>query len=84
MTSDTYASSSRPFGCDPTDRLVGETEASRLLGVKPSTLRKWRWSGRGPIRFIRVGRSVRYALCDIRAFVETGRRNSTSEAGDAA
>jgi hypothetical protein len=55
-------------GEDPTPSLgnlatwshaLNETKVSRLLGVEPSTLQKWRVTSKGP-PFFKVGRLVRY------------------------
>lgn len=61
-------------------RLLDEHEAARLLALKVSTLRRWRWSGDGPPHY-KIGNAVRYALPDLSAFIEAGRRTSTSDAG---
>jgi hypothetical protein len=63
--------------------LVNETEAARILGISVKTAGRWRWAGKGP-RFVKVGACVRYDLADLEAFIEAGRRQSTSEAGRAA
>jgi predicted DNA-binding transcriptional regulator AlpA len=53
------------------------SEAARLLGWKEITLAKRRQFGLPP-RFIKLGgRSVRYRLEDLEAFVESGLRTST-------
>ena len=55
-----------------TTPLLNTREAARLLGVKPSTLEKWRNTGGGPI-FIKVGvRTIRYAREDLEAFLRRG------------
>ncbi len=43
-----------------------------------ATLRRWRWGGKGP-PFIKIGGAVRYDPTDLTAFIEAGRRTSTSE-----
>ena len=60
--------------------LLNETEAARILAMQVTTLRRWRWAGRGP-RFIKVGAAVRYDPADLSAFIEAGRRTSTSDPG---
>jgi predicted site-specific integrase-resolvase len=40
--------------------LLTERQAAQMLGLAPSTLKKWRWSGRGPA-FTKLGAAVRYA-----------------------
>ena len=59
-------------------RLVPESEAAELLAVKPSTLRRWRWSGDGP-RFLKIGAAVRYHPDHLQEFILAAERNSTSE-----
>ena len=56
-------------------RLLREREAAGLLDLSPATLRRWRSEGSGP-RFVRLGRTVRYAVADLSAFVEAGRTPS--------
>ena len=60
--------------------LLNETEAARILAMQVTTLRRWRWAGKGP-RFVKVGAAVRYDPADLTAFIEAGRRNSTSDPG---
>ena len=60
--------------------LLTDLQAAELLGLKPATLRRWRWVGDGPT-FIKLGRSVRYDTEVIEQFIEAGRRNSTSDDG---
>src|SRR5262249_36869574 len=52
--------------------------AANRLGLAESTLEKMRLTGRGP-RFIRMGRVVRYDDDDLDAYIEAGRRISTSQ-----
>ncbi len=60
--------------------LLNEREAADLLAIKPTTLRRWRWAGKGP-RFLKIGGAVRYDLAVVEAFIEGSRRRSTSDAG---
>jgi predicted site-specific integrase-resolvase len=62
------------------DKLLTPEETSRILQIKPATLARWRWAGCGP-RFIKIGGRVRYAECDIEAFIQDGFRTSTSDTG---
>lgn len=48
--------------------LITEKEAAKQLCLTQSTLRKWRWLGRGP-SFIKIGAAVRYDPDDIRRFI---------------
>ncbi len=60
--------------------LLNETEAARILAMQVTTLRRWRWAGKGP-RFVKVGAAVRYDPADLATFIEAGRRSSTSDSG---
>ncbi len=71
---------SEPIITKPTSRLLKEGEAAKFLSLEVATLRRWRWSGRGP-RFLKLGGAVRYELADIEAFKEASRRASTSDPG---
>lgn len=44
------------------------TRAAQELRIKPGTLNKWRWLGRGP-RYSYVGRTVIYKASDVRAWI---------------
>jgi len=55
-------------------------ETAVRLGVEPSTLANWRWSGRGP-RHVKVGGRVRYRLVDIAEYLDRQTRTSTSDPG---
>ncbi|MDN4055691.1 MULTISPECIES: helix-turn-helix domain-containing protein [unclassified Massilia] len=49
-------------------------EVASLLRIAPQTLEKARSTGLGPqIPFVKVGRAVRYACEDVRAWVETNK-----------
>ncbi len=60
--------------------LVNEVAAANILSLSVKTLRRWRWSGKGP-RFLKLGAAVRYDSADLTAFIEAGRRSSTSDPG---
>lgn len=60
--------------------LLTQQKYCELTGKSPSTAEQDRLYGRGP-RFIRLGRSIRYRLDDVIAWLESlPRYNSTSEA----
>lgn len=61
-------------------KLLDEKQAAALLNVSVKTLQAWRYRGNGP-RFVKFGRSVRYALADLEAFVLERLRTSTSDSG---
>lgn len=53
-------------------------KAAEFLGVSVTTLSKWRWLGKGP-KFVRIGRSIRYPLESLQAYVAENTHQSTSE-----
>ena len=63
--------------------LLNEHEVASRLGLSVKTLRRWRWAGQGPA-FHEIGTAVRYDPAEITAFVEAGRRTSTSDTGPVA
>ncbi len=58
--------------------LMTAIDAAQLLAVHPNTLAKWRLSGEGPT-FTKMGRSVRYRMCDIEKWIDSRQAKSTSE-----
>ena len=64
----------------PGTRLLNESEVAEALGLKVTTLRRWRWAGKPP-RFLKIGSAVRYDPAELAAFIEAARRTSTSDAG---
>ena len=66
---------------DTPPKMLDTRAAAELLGLAPGTLQNWRKRGEGP-EFRRHGsRAVRYALPDLEAFSEAGRRSSTADDG---
>ena len=53
-----------------TTKLLTPHEAGEYLGVAPETLNVWRATRRYKIPYVKVGRSVRYRLTDLEAFVQ--------------
>lgn len=53
-------------------------QAAQYLGLKESTLEKWRVIGAGPV-FVALNRAVRYRESDLLAFIESRVRTSTSQ-----
>lgn len=52
--------------------LLTDLEAAAVLRLKPHTLRVWRTTNRRPgLRFVRMGRSIRYMYADVIKFVES-------------
>lgn len=56
----------------PTQPLLTEKEAAKILSMSPKTLSLWRYQGTGPT-FIKLGSSIRYQLNDLEAWVEQHR-----------
>jgi excisionase family DNA binding protein len=51
------------------DRLLTVHDLAEYLGVPATTLYQWRYRREGP-RGFRVGRHIRYQLCDVTEWVE--------------
>ena len=60
--------------------LLGSSKIARLLGVEEETLGVWRRRGYGP-RWYRIGRKVRYAEADVRAWM-AAQANDQRSCGD--
>ena len=60
--------------------LLNEKQAAAWLNVSVKTLQGWRYRGGGP-KYVKLGRSVRYAMADLEAFVVASKRTSTSDTG---
>ncbi len=54
-----------------TDRLLTRGEAADFLSVKEQTLALWHSTGRYSIPVVKVGRSVRYRISDLVAWIES-------------
>ena len=57
--------------------LLDNEGAAEFLGVSPTTLPRWRWSGIGPA-YLKIGRSIRYRRVDLEAWL-AGRAVSTKD-----
>ena len=51
-------------------KLLNRKEAGEYLGIKPNTLDAWASTGRYNLKYIKVGRLVRYRKEDLDAFPE--------------
>ena len=57
--------------------LLNESETAEILGLRKSTLRTWRYLGRGTA-FVKVGlRSIRYERSEIADYIRQGRIQTT-------
>jgi excisionase family DNA binding protein len=54
---------------DERRKLLTRTEAAEYLGVKPQTLAVWQVTGRYNLPVVKVGRSVRYRVADLEAWL---------------
>ncbi len=52
-----------------TDTLLTTKEVADLTGLSRETLAQWRSQRRG-IPYLKIGRSVRYAIADVQAYLE--------------
>lgn len=59
-------------------RSLCEKLAGTYIGFSPRTMQAWRMQAKGPA-FLKIGRSVRYRICDLDDWLEANRRNSTSQ-----
>lgn len=62
--------------------LMTEKAAAEYLGISIRTLQAWRVRG-GGVRFVKMGKAVRYRPQDLEAWVEAHMCGSTSEFGGA-
>lgn len=69
----------RPYG-EANAVLMTEGETADYLGLSCRTLQAWRVRGCGP-KFVKVGRSVRYQLEEVKEFVSDNVHQSTSTLG---
>ena len=51
--------------------LLTPEEAANMLGVKAATLQTWRARNRYPLKYVKIGSSVRYRQCDLVEFVNS-------------
>lgn len=59
--------------------LLRQKDVAKRLAVAEATLEAWRVRGGGPA-FIKLGKAVRYRMCDLDDFIESRLRKNTSEA----
>ena len=63
---------------DPAGTFIDELLVADRLCQSVRTIQKWRVTGNGP-EFYKLGRSVRYRLCDVLAWAEARRKAHTSQ-----
>ena len=54
------------------ENYMTDVKAAEYLGLAVQTLRNWRTQSRGPA-YVRAGRAIRYAMDDLRAYMERNR-----------
>ena len=64
--------------------LLDSAGVAALLGVNRQTVERWRMNGEGPPYIVVGPRIVRYDLAEVTGWLETRRRRSTSDSGEAA
>ncbi len=62
-------------------RLLNEDAAAEFLGVTARTLQAWRSEKRYSLRYVKVGRLVRYEQTDLMAFLESRKVTNTPVQG---
>lgn len=53
------------------DALLTPDEAAAALDVTSGTLQVWRTTKRYPLKYVKIGKNVRYRLTDVQAFIES-------------
>jgi hypothetical protein len=70
------------FSCTEPTQMLTSVQTAQLIGVKPQTLRLWRFQGKGP-EYVRLGDSlkapVRYFESAILDWLNARRYSSTTE-----
>jgi predicted DNA-binding transcriptional regulator AlpA len=54
----------------PADPLLLPKMTAEMLGVKETTLTTWRSKKRYPLRFLKIGKLIRYRKSDVDAFLD--------------
>lgn len=70
--------SAAPAQPKPARALLDTPSAAKMIGMSSRTLEKWRTLGEGP-PFLKFGRRVLYSRTDLESWIESRRRQSTSE-----
>ena len=58
------------YGYDSGETLFTRKEAAAYLGISPNTLAVWASNGRYNLKFIKVGKLVKYRRSDLNVFLE--------------
>ena len=66
------------------EQLLNTKQAAKILGISPAFLERDRWAG-ARVKFIKIGsRTVRYRLSDLKDYIDSQVRKSTSDTGEIA
>lgn len=60
-----------PSALADAQRLVNEKIAAEILNVTPGTLSVWRCTRRYPLPYMKIGRSVKYRVEDLEAYMQS-------------
>lgn len=63
----------------PADALLDDIQAAAALSVKPGTLAVWRSCGRYNLRYLKIGRLVRYRAGDLAEWLQGRARIHSGE-----
>lgn len=66
---------------DINSNLLTPEEAALYMGIQPKTLATWRSTKRYGLRYVKLGRSVRYRLEDLEKFITEGLNGSHNNGG---
>ncbi len=61
-----------------TEQLLSRQETAKFLGVTEGTLAVWACTKRYDLKYVKVGRLVKYRYSDIERFLEQRTQNSNS------
>lgn len=60
------------------EELLDTAAAAEFLGLSATTLQIWRSVGRYDLRFVKLGRAVRYRKSDLEAWLQSRTRTRTA------
>ncbi len=52
------------------DKLMSAGQTANILGIKETTLSQQRWRGCKNLPYVKLGKTIRYKLSDIEAYIE--------------
>lgn len=56
------------------ERLLNVAEAAEILGVKPNTIEVWICENRYPLKYIKIGRLLKFRESDLQDFINKNTR----------